>query len=828
MACPAAVAAIALLAGAALGRFWPDLPADAAASVIVLAWAHALVAFACAEARFVVGGCAAGVLAAGVLAGGQAEARARHPPLRQALAPVLAASVGEPLVIEGILRTDAEPAEYGAALEVEIDRVGVPGRTLAVRGGVRLTVGGAMTAERLPQWRAGRRIRAPALLREPARFLNPGVPDQADALARHGVAYLGTIKSAALVEMIAPGSVPSELAGDLREATRRIVRETVGCWSARSAAVVTAVLIGDRAGLTAEVEDRLQAAGTYHVIAISGGNVAIVAGLLLWLLRLARVSPRTSSLAAIAALAAYGYVIVSGPSVDRATIVAIAYLAARLLDHRAPPLNALAVGAAMLVTAEPLVVYDVAFALTFGATLAIIIGAGRLLAWSHAPRAGARGVRPPRWWIRAPLLLLAATVCAETALFPISARVFSRVTAAGLVLNFAAIPLMTMAQLAGLGSLAVAAGSTAAARATGFAAHAAAFGLIESTRLLDWAPWLTGRVPPPGVPTMATYYAAIVIVLLARRRSVVRHTAMAVALACAGWMVAAPAVALPVGWTTPGRAATGRLRVTVLDVGQGDATLVQFPRGGSLLVDAGGLAGTSALDVGSRFVVPAAWALGVRRLDVLALTHGDPDHIGGAPAVVRDLNAREVWEGVPVPPHVPLQAIAGLADAAGAGWRTLQTGDILRVQDVTVRVWHPPPADWERQRVRNDDSLVLELRTGDVSILLPGDISRSVEAVLASRLSLAPLTVLKVPHHGSGGSSSRAFIAAIHPAAAIVSAGRGNRFGHPTADVLERYREAGAEMFRTDEDGAVTVETDGRRVDVRTMTGRAWTSSTSQ
>jgi competence protein ComEC len=139
---------------------------------------------------------------------------------------------------------------------------------------------------------------------------------------------------------------------------------------------------------------------------------------------------------------------------------------------------------------------------------------------------------------------------------------------------------------------------------------------------------------------------------------------------------------------------------------------------------------------------------------------------------------------------------------------------------VEIDVRHPPPADWERQRVRNDDSIVLELRWRDVSVLLTGDIGRSVERSLV----LAPLRrlrIVKVAHHGSLTSSAADFVSALAPQIAVVSAGRANHFGHPAAEVLQRYRDAGAEIFRTDRDGAVMVDTDGHSVHVHTFTDRS-------
>jgi competence protein ComEC len=150
----------------------------------------------------------------------------------------------------------------------------------------------------------------------------------------------------------------------------------------------------------------------------------------------------------------------------------------------------------------------------------------------------------------------------------------------------------------------------------------------------------------------------------------------------------------------------------------------------------------------------------------------------------------------------------------------VQAGDADRIDGVDIRVWHPPPPDWERQRVRNDDSIVIELRHGAVSVLLTGDIEREAERALAPRLSLAPIVVLKAPHHGSATSSAEPFIRAARPVAVIVSAGRRNPFGHPHPAVVERYRAAGVEIFRTDLDGAVVVDSDGESVSVRTHSGR--------
>ena len=422
-----------------------------------------------------------------------------------------------------------------------------------------------------------------------------------------------------------------------------------------------------------------------------------------------------------------------------------------------------------------------------------------------------------------------ATVAAEVALAPIGAALFGRVTCAGLLLNLAAIPLMTVIQAGSLAALGAWLIDRDLAQACGYVVHVAARGLVDSARLVDLAPWLSRELAPPawGLVT-ASYYGALVLALLRTRLS----RAASVLTAFFGMLIVVGAHATTRdGVRLP---PPGVLRFAFLDVGQGDATLLVFPDRRAFLIDAGGLPAAPlrdpmegpAFDIGERVVSRALRAFGVRSLDTFVLTHADPDHMGGSRAVVKSFRPRAIWEGVPVPQHEPLRWLAEAADRVGAEWRTVQVGDRLRVADVDVHVLHPPPPDWERQRVRNDDSVVLAVRIGNVTVILPGDIGREGEARALSHLEAlgtTPITVLKAPHHGSATSSTREFLEQVRPAAAIFSSGRANRFGHPAPAVVERYRAMGAALFSTAEDGAVILDTDGESVEIRTWSGRVMT-----
>ncbi len=806
MRAPAAVPALALSAGALAGIFLPfSLQSAPARLGLGLLWAAAVLLFLRRRPVLFVAAVAIAFAAAGALLGARANAAAQASPIAHAFDSRLPQGEYQLFAhVEGRLRADAAPGPSGIMLDIAADAIEIQAQRFPTSGGLLAGVGGAGDARRAGEWRAGRRVRIPATLRRPARYLDPGVGDAQRDFGWKGIALVGAVKSARLVDLLGRGPRLAEASAAARADVRRSVAAAVGHWSPRSAAVVTAILIGDRAGLDADMQRQLQEAGTYHVIAISGGNIAILAALCAFTLRVARAGPRAAAAAIIIVLLAYALVVGGGASVYRATLMGVVYFTAQLFDHRGTAANVAAVAATLLICIDPLQLTDASFALTFGATLALIVGMPSLPHPFWLPRHAAPAAA-----------LLAATACAELALLPVSAFVFSRVTAAGLLLNFAAIPMMSVVQVAGMAAAACAHLSTEAALWCGWVAHWAVRGLLASSALVDDMPWAVRRVPAPSLAIVCAYYSVLIVVVAGRTRRV-RATAGASVALCAVWIVAGPA---------PARAAAAPLRVTFLDVGQGDAAVVQFPDGRSLGVDAGGIAGSS-FDIGGRVVSPAYWALGLRRLDYLSLSHGDPDHVGGAPALLADFRPAEVWEGVPVPRHQPMRNLRVLADGAGIPWRTLRRGDQLDIGAVRVSFHHPPRPEWERQRVRNDDSTVMELSYGGVSLVFTGDIGASVEEEIAGAFGRSPIRILKVPHHGSATSSSTAFVRALRPAIAVISAGRGNPFGHPVPDVLDRYRSIGAAIYRTDLDGAVTMETDGRTVRVRTFTGRLLTLRT--
>jgi competence protein ComEC len=402
---------------------------------------------------------------------------------------------------------------------------------------------------------------------------------------------------------------------------------------------------------------------------------------------------------------------------------------------------------------------------------------------------------------------MAASFATELALMPVSARIFSRITVAGIVLNLIAVPVMAIVQVAGM--LVVLLDRVAVlANAAGVAAYLGAMLLVRSAHVVEWFPWLSERLPPPPLWIVVAYYSSLCAAIMLRRRRLRRAAAVVCAAAAVATFAGIGAIVdMPRG---------GILRWTIFDVGQGDAMALQWG-GHSLVVDTGGAPFGGGLDIGPRVLAPALWARGMRTVDTLLVTHGDPDHIGGAPSVIDIFSPRRLWLGVPVPTHAPSQELIARASTRGVAPEWRRAGEMVEISDVRIRVLNPPPPDWERQRVRNDDSLVIEVVYRDVALLLTGDISAAVEREIAPHLTFARTRILKVAHHGSRTSSSTELLDRWRPQIAVISCGRGNTFGHPAPEVIDRLESIGARIYRTDRDGEVTIDTDGDRVEVRTF-----------
>ena len=281
----------------------------------------------------------------------------------------------------------------------------------------------------------------------------------------------------------------------------------------------------------------------------------------------------------------------------------------------------------------------------------------------------------------------------------------------------------------------------------------------------------------------------------------------------------------------------GRLTIHFLDVGQGDCALVVFPHGKTMLVDGGGELRfdrreqesrgyeeedgekdftDNTFSIGEAVVSRFIWSQGRTRVDYVLATHAHADHIGGLSDVVRNLSVGQAIVGHAPAADREYDQFAKAVNKYGIQLSAVSAGERFEIDGVSIEVLWPPPAYGSQVTSGNDDSVVLRLVSGSVSILLAGDIEQAAEDSLVASGADLHADILKVPHHGSRTSSTEAFINAVSPRYAVISVGERSRFGHPHRAVVDRYLARGVKLLQTGRDGMVTVETDGSSLDVRT------------
>lgn len=692
--------------------------------------------------------------------------------------------------------------------------------------------GGARDADRsdagqdvFPELIPGQIWRMALTMKKPHGNRNPHAFDYEAYMFAHGLRATGSVRGKPRYIGDEPWASLPVIAQRARYHVRAAMQPYLE--GKRYGAVMLALAIGDQASVDASDWQVFNRTGITHLVSISGSHITMIAALagafVYWLWRrghvrgryLAERLPAQLAAATAALLVAWIYCLLAGWGVPaRRTFLMLAVVACAYVLSL--PINAsrlLSLVAFAVVLLDPWALLASGFWLSFGAVYVLMASSGW---WGSAVGLASqtRGQRCRRFAATATRLQLAITI----GLMPILALIFHEVSLASPLANVYAIPVISL--IVTPVSLLLAAASFIPglewlAGALAWLGHLA----------LEWTMVPTVWLAEFRASSFNAAAAPIWLTLLAMSGLALAVLPYGFPYRNAAWLFTLPALL----WM-PQRPPQGGWDLYALDVGQGSAIVVQTA-GHALLFDTG-LRSSAASDAGVRTIMPFLRSQGIRKLDVLVVSHADIDHAGGVRSLLQGLAVEQSYSSfdlagylereaglLGVPQQLPPVPLAMSPCGYGAGWQ---------IDGVAFEfLWPLKPVQSNRpvsRKKRNDDACVLRIRGKFHSVLLPGDIGAAQEALLVDR-GLEPLDLVLAAHHGSKNSSSPQFVSAVQASHVVAQAGLWNRYGHPSPQVEDRWKEAGVRFWRTDRHGAVTVKSRPARLSIhgeREFSRRYW------
>jgi competence protein ComEC len=556
----------------------------------------------------------------------------------------------------------------------------------------------------------------------------------------------------------------------------------------RWAPLAQALVLGQRETLGKETTNRIARSGLAHLLAISGLHVGMLAAALFGMGRMARLTTDGARLFTVVLTSGYVLLIGAPPSAVRAGLMVVLWTLTRVAGRASSAFDVLGLAALILLLARPWSVVEPGFQLSFAGAAAVGYASGEARALTTRGRllGALNGIAVGMITSTAAVLLTA----------PITAAFFGRVAPAAIVGNVVAIPLLALALPALFASAALAPWPALAAWPA--AAAVIVLRCIDHVAgILASAPWASFELSPPGLLPALCYLVLLVLGAHAVHGAWQRRR-LILAIGIAG--------SIAVSWPAlRSRMEPGGLAVFVLDVGQGEAIAVRTPNRRWLLIDAGPK--IRDFDAGERRVLPFFRERGVRRLSAWIASHPDLDHVGGFPAIADKLDVDRVVAVDHVSGQVGLVELLRAIARDSIPWLHADSGDRLEVDGLELRFLHPAHDRRGGSAPANELSLVFLLQYGKFRMLFTGDVPGTVEDEL-SRFNPETVRahVLKVSHHGSASSTSRSFLNAVRPELAVISVGRGNRYGHPSQHTIYRLSSTRVPVLRTDRAGTIVID----------------------
>ncbi len=667
-----------------------------------------------------------------------------------------------------------------------------------------------------PQILPGDEIRALVRMAKPYATHNFQTMDTREALYSKGIYWTSVaVDCHGLLVSEKKSLSPVRLAQDVRYALDRLVSQAkTGSRQAR--ALYSALSFGETGYISPETRLEFQRAGLAHLLAVSGLHLGTVAiGLYLFLsFLLCRIRPlalrmdvrRVAAGLVIPAVGFYVFLVGARLPAIRASVVIFCFLLAIILRRKSDSLNVLSAAWLLILGLWPQSLFNASFQLSFGAALAVVIFVPR---WATAIgvslRADMHDAGLFRMAINRISQLALVSLAATVGTAPVLVWHFHQVSLSGLLSNLFAVPLASWFVVpVGIMSAVSLSISSSLAGAFAYFGIWLCQGLGWLADFFSGPSWASINVAGLGIVSMLAWYLCWILATLKWRIRWIRYVAvLGFVYVCAVFL-----------WQSIGDRFSNELRLTAIDVGQGDCLLVRFPGGAAWLVDGGGTY-SGRFDVGMGTVAPALWALGVDKLDVVVATHRDPDHVGGLASIVHLFHPREVWSATNLDEDDFSKDLFLAATSEGVEIRKVHEGmHFEQPFGVDVDVLWPPEDNVLFEE--NERSIVIRISYGAIAMLLTGDLEKQGEKGLVESGAVLKADVLKVGHHGSANATGKDFLDRVEPGWAVISVGARNHFGLPRVEVLQRLNAAGVQILRTDRDGQVTFRTDGKELMIDT------------